>query len=274
MPVLAVCRGSQVLNVARGGDLVQHLPEIVGHDRHRHYRAHDGRSRGDGGERSKLGEILGDRAPVKSSHHQGFGRSARGFGKPPGPRTGRSRRSRTRRTASRSACSGTRGGRGLRALRGARRGGRASTGLAGNREHDLAELVAGLHALVRGARLPSGKTASITGFALPPRRARRRPRSRPSSPSSSRRRQLLPPDPVERRRRVRPARRAADHDASALARAAWSDRCQVASPTCSTTTSAPCPPVASLTASTTSSRAVVDLDVGLDAGRACRRSTT
>ena len=30
MPVLAVCRGSQVLNVARGGDLVQHLPDDVG----------------------------------------------------------------------------------------------------------------------------------------------------------------------------------------------------------------------------------------------------
>ncbi|HEV2901662.1 MAG TPA: gamma-glutamyl-gamma-aminobutyrate hydrolase family protein, partial [Gaiellaceae bacterium] len=29
MPVLAICRGSQVLNVARGGDLVQHLPEAV-----------------------------------------------------------------------------------------------------------------------------------------------------------------------------------------------------------------------------------------------------
>ena len=27
MPVLAICRGSQLLNVARGGDLVQHLPE-------------------------------------------------------------------------------------------------------------------------------------------------------------------------------------------------------------------------------------------------------
>jgi len=36
MPVLAVCRGSQVLNVARGGDLVQHLPEEVGHEGHKH----------------------------------------------------------------------------------------------------------------------------------------------------------------------------------------------------------------------------------------------
>src|SRR6266545_2017180 len=34
MPVLAVCRGSQVLNVALGGDLVQHLPEKLGHEGH------------------------------------------------------------------------------------------------------------------------------------------------------------------------------------------------------------------------------------------------
>ena len=36
MPVLAICRGSQVLNVARGGDLVQHLPEVVGDEKHKH----------------------------------------------------------------------------------------------------------------------------------------------------------------------------------------------------------------------------------------------
>jgi len=35
MPVLAVCRGSQVLNVARGGDLVQHLPDVVGGGTHK-----------------------------------------------------------------------------------------------------------------------------------------------------------------------------------------------------------------------------------------------
>ena len=74
MPVLAVCRGSQVLNIGLGGDLVQHLPEIVGHEHHLHtpgeFADHDVEI--DPG--SRLGAILGDRAPVKSHHHQAFGR--------------------------------------------------------------------------------------------------------------------------------------------------------------------------------------------------------
>ena len=35
MPVLGICRGMQLLNVARGGTLDQHLPESIGHERHR-----------------------------------------------------------------------------------------------------------------------------------------------------------------------------------------------------------------------------------------------
>ena len=81
MPVLAICRGSQLLNVARGGDLVQHLPEHVGHDDHRlptdqpAMADHEVNVR----EGTKVSEILGDRAPVKSSHHQGFGKVGEGL---------------------------------------------------------------------------------------------------------------------------------------------------------------------------------------------------
>ena len=32
LPILAICRGLQILNVARGGTLIQHLPSVKGHD--------------------------------------------------------------------------------------------------------------------------------------------------------------------------------------------------------------------------------------------------
>ena len=79
MPVLAICRGSQVLNVARGGDLVQHLPDVVGDEKHKHtpgsYADHDVTVE-DG---TRLASLLGDRAPVKSHHHQGIGRIGEGL---------------------------------------------------------------------------------------------------------------------------------------------------------------------------------------------------
>jgi len=79
MPVLAVCRGVQVLNVALGGDLVQHLPEVVGHENHKHtpgeYADHDVTVEPD----TRLGSLIGDRAPVKSHHHQGLGRLGEGL---------------------------------------------------------------------------------------------------------------------------------------------------------------------------------------------------
>jgi gamma-glutamyl-gamma-aminobutyrate hydrolase PuuD len=79
MPVLAVCRGSQVLNVALGGDLVQHLPEVVGHERHKHtpgvFADHDV----DVLPGTRLHALVGDHAPVKSHHHQGYGRIGDGL---------------------------------------------------------------------------------------------------------------------------------------------------------------------------------------------------
>jgi len=79
MPVLAVCRGSQVLNVARGGDLVQHLPDVVGHDDHKHTPGEYADHGVELEPKSRLGALLGDHAPVKSHHHQGFGRLGSGL---------------------------------------------------------------------------------------------------------------------------------------------------------------------------------------------------
>jgi len=76
LPVLAICRGVEVLNVARGGDLVQHLPDVVGHEEHRavvgEFSEHGVRVDPD----SRLGAVPG---PVKSHHHQGLGRIGDGL---------------------------------------------------------------------------------------------------------------------------------------------------------------------------------------------------
>jgi putative glutamine amidotransferase len=79
MPVLAVCRGSQVLNVALGGDLVQHLPEVIGSERHKHTPGEFADHDVDLQSGSRLAGLLGDRAPVKSHHHQGYGRLGEGL---------------------------------------------------------------------------------------------------------------------------------------------------------------------------------------------------
>ena len=73
LPVLAICRGSQMLNVALGGGIEQHVPDRVGTDVHKQtagvFAEHDVEVVPD----TRLGELLGDRHEVKSHHHQGFG---------------------------------------------------------------------------------------------------------------------------------------------------------------------------------------------------------
>ena len=73
VPMLAICRGSQVLNVALGGDLEQHVPDRVGNDVHKEtpgtFAEHDVEVLAE----TRLSSILGARHDVKSHHHQGYG---------------------------------------------------------------------------------------------------------------------------------------------------------------------------------------------------------
>lgn len=73
VPLLAVCRGSQVLNIARGGGIEQHLPDVVGHPGHRDTPGvfSDHGVNVEAG--TRLASIVGESADVKSHHHQGFG---------------------------------------------------------------------------------------------------------------------------------------------------------------------------------------------------------
>jgi putative glutamine amidotransferase len=78
LPVLAICRGMQVLNVVLGGTLVQHLPDVVGHAAHRPevgvYGAN--RIRVGGG---RMGGIIGDTVTVRCHHHQAIDTLATGM---------------------------------------------------------------------------------------------------------------------------------------------------------------------------------------------------
>jgi len=72
VPLLGICRGMQVLSVVRGGSLLQHLPDAVGHERHRPapgtYGMHEVRLQPG----SLAHRLLGDHVSVPSYHHQGL----------------------------------------------------------------------------------------------------------------------------------------------------------------------------------------------------------
>jgi anthranilate synthase component 2/putative glutamine amidotransferase len=79
LPLLAICRGMQLLNVALGGDLVQHLPDLPGAGSHqlapglfvrREVRTVPG---------SLLDRLLGPSPAVDCHHHQALGRIAAGL---------------------------------------------------------------------------------------------------------------------------------------------------------------------------------------------------
>jgi len=82
LPLLGVCRGMQLMNVARGGTLLQHLPETYGHHEHRRSPGsfedadHDVRLAEGSLAARAAGEIV---HPTKSHHHQGVDRLGRGL---------------------------------------------------------------------------------------------------------------------------------------------------------------------------------------------------
>jgi putative glutamine amidotransferase len=83
MPVLGICRGMQLINAALGGTLIQHLPDVVGHEGHSPTpgtMAEHKVTIGGSGSRSLLAEILGEGTHlVPTHHHQGIDRLGRGL---------------------------------------------------------------------------------------------------------------------------------------------------------------------------------------------------
>ncbi len=79
VPVLAICRGAQLLNVARGGTLIQYLPDVVGHTAHRADLGVHGRETVDVQPHTRLAELIGPRIEVAAYHRQAVDRLGRGL---------------------------------------------------------------------------------------------------------------------------------------------------------------------------------------------------
>ena len=79
LPFLAISRGLHVLNVARGGTLIQHLPDRLGNESHKpdpvKMTLHDVQV----SPASKLGRVLGASAQVPAAHHQAINRIGSGL---------------------------------------------------------------------------------------------------------------------------------------------------------------------------------------------------
>ena len=80
LPVLGICRGLQVINVAHGGTLHQHLPDVVGNDSHSPEAAGYGSHKVSVASGSRLAALLGrTEAAVPTHHHQAIDRLGAGL---------------------------------------------------------------------------------------------------------------------------------------------------------------------------------------------------
>jgi gamma-glutamyl-gamma-aminobutyrate hydrolase PuuD len=83
VPLLGICRGLQVLNVALGGTLHQHVPDLVGHEGHSPVAGGYGRHEVKVAPDSRLATVLGPAAAAEFSapthHHQAIDRLGDGM---------------------------------------------------------------------------------------------------------------------------------------------------------------------------------------------------
>ena len=70
LPTLGVCRGMQLMAVAAGGSLVQHTPDVVGHDGHSPGADAFGTTDVTTAEESLLRTLVGPHVEVGCHHHQ------------------------------------------------------------------------------------------------------------------------------------------------------------------------------------------------------------
>jgi putative glutamine amidotransferase len=79
LPVLAICRGMQLLNVALGGNLLQHLPDVEGAGAHAQAPGMFARREVRTAPDSAVARFLGPTAAVDCHHHQALDRIAAGL---------------------------------------------------------------------------------------------------------------------------------------------------------------------------------------------------
>ena len=70
LPLLAICRGHQILNVALGGTLLQHVPEVVDHDDHQIATGSFVEREVTCAPGTLTAATFGERPTVSCSHHQ------------------------------------------------------------------------------------------------------------------------------------------------------------------------------------------------------------